>query len=127
MLDIARHSVLRRMTPALAGFVLSAVTASAPAQQQSVPYAVQLEAEAEQVPRYAVEMIVFEYAGQAANSTEIFEPDKAVEVLPDELLFGDLPHEYSDRPSMPLPGADPTASIDLPATDELNTAADEPS
>jgi hypothetical protein len=52
-------------------------------QQQFVPNAAILEAEEPPVPEYAIEVIVFEYAGSAANTTEVFTPEvKVVDVLP---------------------------------------------
>ena len=80
---------------------IAAVPAATWAQQQALPNVVQLESEEEPVRRYSVEVIVFEYAGTAANTTEIFDP----EPMPEAPLFleGDLdpdaaPAVFSDRP-----------------------------
>ncbi|MDG2375935.1 MAG: CsiV family protein [Woeseiaceae bacterium] len=79
------------------------------AQQQFVPNAAILEMEEPPIPEYAVEMIVFEYTGSAASTTEIFAPD--VEVVDDQ----------------PPPGADFSADIppelpvvEVPIDDELS-------
>ncbi|MDH4074085.1 MAG: peptidoglycan binding protein CsiV, partial [Gammaproteobacteria bacterium] len=55
------------------------------AQQQAVPNAAMLEAEKEPARRYSVELIVFEYAGDAANTMETFNPDLPTEPLVDLL------------------------------------------
>ncbi len=126
---------LRRLA-GLAPACLATLCAAAAvaAQQQTVPNVVQLDAEEEAVPRYAVELIVFEYAGSAANTTEIFEPDVAVEVLPDEAFFGDLPAEltdqdplavYSDRPDSPATEARPAES-EIPRADPAAEADEAP-
>ena len=62
-------------------------TVPAAAQQQSVPNAVLLESEEEEVRRYSVELIVFEYAGSAAGTTELFDPDPSTDpIFDDEFL-----------------------------------------
>ena len=63
------------------------------AQQQSVPNAVALEAEAEEIREYSVELIIFEYVGAAAGSVEIFDP----EPLPDPEAEPDLTVTLPDR------------------------------
>lgn len=79
------------------------------AQQQFVPNAAILEMEEPPIPEYAVEMIVFEYTGSAASTTEIFAPD--VEVVDDQ----------------PPPGADFSADIppELPVV-EVSMAGEMP-
>lgn len=102
------------------GAGLAVLLAAAPgqAQQQSVPNAVQLETEEEPVRLYSVEMIVFQYVGEAAGSTEMFEPDVEVvdDLMPENNNFLDeLPPELlQDAP--PQTGEIPVA-IDIPATE----------
>ena len=124
---------IRRRAAWLTGLVLLGAGAVLPAQQQIAPNAVQLESEVEEIPRYAVELIVFEYVGAAANTTEIFEPEVAVEVLSDEDFFGGLPPRtgasaetrvYSDRP-LP-PAEDLPVSIDVPAAEDAGDAEGQP-
>ena len=55
--------------------VLSFIAISANGQQQVIPNIVVLETEEETVPRYAIELIVFEHIGEAADTSEIFKPD----------------------------------------------------
>ena len=87
---------------------------AAQAQQQALPNVVQLETEEEEVRRYAVEVIVFEYAGAAANTTELFEP----EPVPGEVVLPeDGPLVFSDRPLPPDPTETLPVAID-PADDE---------
>ena len=61
------------------------------AQQQRAPSAVQLEEEQEEVRRYSVELIVFEYLDNG-GSTELFEPEEPV--IPD---VGDMPASDMDE------------------------------
>jgi hypothetical protein len=63
------------------------------AQQQTVPNAVSLEAEVEEIREYSVELIIFEYVGTAAGSVEIFDP----EALPDPDAEPDLSVTLPDR------------------------------
>lgn len=125
MTERNNHSLLRRPGLAAVWLVMLSAATGVAAQQQIVPNVVQLDAEEEAAPRYAVEMIVFEYADSAANTTEIFEPEVAVEVLSDEAFFGTLPPEltnqdpaavYSDRPD------DPAAEAARPAENERSLA-----
>jgi len=58
----------------LSAWLLALAAIPAVAQQQAVPNAVALESEAQEIPRYTVELIVFEYVGNAASTPEIFEP-----------------------------------------------------
>ena len=55
--------------------VISFLSMPANGQQQVIPNVVILEEEDEIIPRYAVELIIFEYVGTAADTSEIFEPD----------------------------------------------------
>jgi hypothetical protein len=71
-----------RRQSGLIAVVATLCSGIAGAQQQSVPSAVLLDSEEEEVRRYSVELIVFEYV-DGASSTELFEPDKPdVEVIP---------------------------------------------
>ena len=80
------HFMIRPVAITCLGLTLILGSPAAQAQQQRVPNAVSLEAEQEEVPRYAVELIVFEYVGEAAQSTEIFEPEQASPPLPEDVL-----------------------------------------
>ncbi len=61
------------------------------AQQTVTPGSVALESEQEEIRRYSVELIVFEYTDRSSAGTEIFDPDEPP-VLPEEdLYFGDTP------------------------------------
>ena len=51
------------------------------------------EEEVEEVRRYTVEMIVFEYAESAVSGNEIFEPD---EILPEEEPYPLQPRSFGD-------------------------------
>ena len=102
--------------------LLAALGGSALAQQQSVPSASVLESEEAEVRRYAVELIVFEYAGDAADTTEGFAPDLPIEPLNDGFLLD----ESVSLDSGPVFG-DPVAA--LPAADiadEATSTADLP-
>lgn len=80
-------TALRAAAAGLCGFLAAA---GGFAQQQAVPNAALLETEADDTRRYAVEIIVFEYAGSAANTTENFEPaSPAVEPGPADGLAVD--------------------------------------
>jgi hypothetical protein len=99
--------------------VLGVLLAIAPAaaQQQAAPNAVSLEEEVEEIREYAVEIIIFEYAGSAAGSTEIFDPEPPPEPDPEPDLnvtiparltarrerIEDLPEEYGVRSHMVYP------------------------
>ncbi len=70
-----------KLMTAICSFVLivmSSLSMPANGQQQVIPNVVILEEEEEEeeiIPRYTVELIVFEYVGTAAETSEIFEPD----------------------------------------------------
>ncbi|MGI9262801.1 MAG: CsiV family protein [Woeseiaceae bacterium] len=100
-----------------AGLAVLLVATLGQAQQQSVPNTVQLEAEEEPVRLYSVEMIVFQYVGDAAGTTEMFNPDVEVvdDLLPREpgFLEGLPPGQLED--AAPQAGDIPVA-IDLPVT-----------
>jgi len=89
----------------IAASLLGMTAAISYAQQTTVPNAVALESEEQVVSRYAVELIVFEYAGSAANTTEIFDPEPAAEP------------RVAVRSAAPLQGDLPFA-IDMPAAGE---------
>lgn len=101
-----------------AGLAALLAAGLATAQQQSVPNAVRLATEEEPVRLYSVEVIVFEYVGDAASTTEIFAPDAPV---PEEFDSGnadfldEFPAEFTDGRS--LAGDDMPVAIDLPAAD----------
>ena len=89
------------------------------AQQQRAPFAVQLDAEEEEeVRRYFVELIVFEYL-DSAGGAELFEPDQPAVPEPDELPLSDVTDTgaviYADRPG---DLADPDSLAREPATDD---------
>jgi hypothetical protein len=92
------------------------------AQQQTAPGAAVLDSEEEDTRRYAVEMIVFEYAGNAAGTTESFAPDLPVEPLQDGFMSDrgstDGVPEYGDPVADPQSpggtGSGPSSVEDLP-------------
>jgi len=100
--------------------ILASLCASlAGAQQERAPSAVLLEAEEEEVRRYSVELIVFEYADSAA-STEIFEPEGPVvpdTAGPDTLPTGDV---AGDDPE-PRRAGERLADLLLEPLDEVPT------
>lgn len=89
------------------------------AQQQFVPNAAILEAEEPPVPEYAIEVIVFEYAGSAANTTEVFTPEvEVVDVLPPPGagFSADIPPEL---PVDEMVMADELPDVEMPMDDDL--------
>jgi len=73
------------------------------------------EEEVEEVRRYTVEMIVFEYAESAVSGNEIFEPD---EILPEDELYSLQPRSFGD------PGS--VVDLEAPvAIDDAELLADE--
>lgn len=89
------------------------------AQQQFVPNVVILEAEEPLVPEYAIEVIVFEYAGSAASTTEVFTPDvKVIEDLPPPGagFSADIPPKL---PADEIPMADELPVDEMPMDDDL--------
>ena len=120
MRDMNSNHQLTRKIAFSAGAMCLLVAGFSLAQQQAVPNAVQLETEEAPVRQYSVEMIVFEYVGSAAGTTEIFEPDIPIV---DEALAADvdflegLPPELPDDNSPPQD--DLPLVIDIPADDQL--------
>jgi hypothetical protein len=87
------------------------------AQQQRAPSAVQLEEEQEEVRRYSVELIVFEYLDNT-GSTELFEPEEPL--IPDA---GDMPitdmGDYGTGVAEDLRGDQPVGiEMEEPAVEE---------
>ena len=78
MPDMTKSRSIPPLSLALAACcVFYAVVASG--QQQAVPNSAVLETEAKEVRRYSVEMIIFQYVGTAAGTTENFQPDQPEE------------------------------------------------
>jgi hypothetical protein len=93
MTEYRLHMRLHRTVIFATTALLTLFSAVAGGQQQTVPNAAILETEAEEIRRYSVEMIVFQYVGEAAGSVEIFQPEE--QIVPDETpddgtLTGDL-------------------------------------
>lgn len=80
------YEIARRLTGTAA---LMLLTVAAVAQQSVVPGASELEAEAENVRHYSVELIIFEYTNRAQADTEIFDPDPPPEPAEENAVFGD--------------------------------------
>ena len=97
---------------ARAGMVvcMAMVAAAAGARQQTVPSAAILEQETEMVPRYSVEMIVFEYAGSASDTTEMFDPDMPADLLDQEFIANEFPQEPEAGPATPT--GDPAGAME---------------
>lgn len=117
MTENGRHRQYRTLRQAAAGALLATLAGAGFAQQQTVPNASAIDAEQEEIRRYAVELIIFEYAGSAADSTERFDPDLPIEPLNEALLL-DGPAPADDVPEF----GDPVTAI-MP--DELPIAIDE--
>ena len=79
----------------LAALVLASTPSTA--QQQSVPNAVSLETEIEEIREYSVELIVFEYVGAAAGSVEIFDPEPLPEPEAEPDLSVTLPDQLTAK------------------------------
>jgi hypothetical protein len=115
---------MSRPSHVIATAVLALLSASSAAQQGAAPGAAVLGTEDEEVRRYAVELIVFEYAGSAAESAEQFQPEMPVELLDEQRLYGDPAGEgeipvFGD-PTTPL--AEAGSADDIAASAELPTA-----
>lgn len=99
------------------------------AQQQSMPNALAPESVEEPIPVYSVELIVFEYVGSAAGSTEIFAPDPIDESALDSPLFEETPPlsaEERSRSAVDAPAidADPQHAATAPVPDYENATLD---
>ena len=92
-----KSAILQRLTGAA---VLMLLAVAAFSQQSGVPGATALESEAEEVRRYTVELIIFEYLNRSSAGTEIFDPDLPP-VPPEEDAF------YSDESLELLIDAEP--------------------
>lgn len=90
--------------------------------QQVVPGASALDAEEEEeIRRYAVEVIIFEYTDRASAGTEIFDPDEPPLLTEEELIFGDSPPDARFDSGEMLSGPAPAELVftDAPALDPL--------
>lgn len=83
-----KFEILRRLA-ATATMIL--LCASALSQQTIVPGATALETEEEEVRRYSVELIIFEYVDRSSAGTEIFDPDLPPEPQDVDLYYDDGP------------------------------------
>ena len=103
---------MHRLTIGLATLLL------APALAQELPD----EPEAQEIRRYTVEVIVFEYSQDVATGSEVFLPDEPEpELLPleDSLVFTDEPAaEPAEEPAEELEEAEPLPDIELVLLDE---------
>ena len=104
MTEYRLHMRLHRTVVFATTALLTLISAVAGGQQQAVPNAAILETEAEEIRRYSVEMIVFQYVGAAAGSVEIFQPEELI--VPDETpadgtLTGDLSPRLEGGQVMP--------------------------
>ena len=121
-MKMARISV---RSAVLAGSALLA--ASVAAQQQRLPQAVFLDEEEETVPRYQVELIVFENLEGALGSNELFAPDVPANVAADARGFGmpaDIDPDAPREPVLvpvppPLDEATDALVVDVPDEDEI--------
>jgi len=121
MIKLKLPQRLQRPRRVLTALILLLLAATAGSQQQTVPNAFQLETEAEVVRRYSVEMIVFEYVGSAASSSEIFQPEEVPKPAIEDIFLDEVPAEFTD----PFGGVNPQPlenelplDIDLLAEDE---------
>lgn len=103
-----------------AGMTCLLVAGLSLAQQQAVPNAVRLASEEEPVRQYSVEMIVFEYVGSAAGTTEVFEPDVPIIEEPaagdNDFLQALSPESLDDNT---LPVDELPLAIEIPADNEM--------
>ena len=82
---LLEKSVISRWRGRLAaGALLVMATSVTLAQQVGNPATLAPQEEVEEIPRYAIELIVFEYSDNSSADTEIFSPDEVP--LEDELL-----------------------------------------
>ena len=96
----------------LARFVTAVALAlfctSALAQQTAAPGSVALEVEEEEeVRRYSVELIVFEYMDRSSAGTEVFDPEQSPLPPEEDLYFGDTPPDQAVEFASILSEADP--------------------
>lgn len=113
----------------IAGLILL-LAGIALAQQQSMPSAPSAEPVEEPVPVYSIELIVFEYVGSAAGTTEIFAPDPTDESAADSPLFEETPPTPDEGPTdssasdVPAIDADPQPAATAPVPDYKNAVLD---
>lgn len=103
-----QSAFLQRLTGAA---VLMLLAVAAFGQQSVVPGATALESETEEVRRYTVELIIFEYLNRSSAGTEIFDPDLPP-VPPEEDAF------YSDKSLEMLIDAEPFG-VDQPDSGDV--------
>jgi hypothetical protein len=115
MPDMTKSRSIPPLSLALAACcVFYAVVASG--QQQAVPNSAVLETEAKEVRRYSVEMIIFQYVGTAAGTTENFQPDQPEEPFAGGEFIDDVSGEMLEVEQ--APEADLPMVIDVPAEEE---------
>ena len=84
---------------------LALLSATALGQQTVVPGSVALDAEEQQdVRRYSVELIIFEYTDRSSAGTEVFDPDEPPAPPEEDLYFGDRPTDRAVEFDPVLPG-----------------------
>ncbi|MGI9203008.1 MAG: CsiV family protein [Woeseiaceae bacterium] len=72
--------------------VIALLPVAASGQQATVPGVTALESEAEEeIRRYAVELIIFEYTDRASAGSEVFLPDVVAEPTPEDDFFATVP------------------------------------
>ena len=119
-----KFGIVRRLA-GMAALVMLSVTVFG---QQVVPGASVLEAEVEEIRRYSVELIIFEYVDRATAGTEIFDPDEPPPPPEDEYYYGDelleLPIDAVSLLTDPLdtqPPEDEVTTNDERATEDITT------
>ena len=95
--DTKFTAVLFNLLPVVLGFI----AISANGQQQVIPNIVVLETEEETIPRYAIELIVFEHIGEAADTNEIFTPDIPEVLVSEEHFVEEIVPEEGHRINTP--------------------------
>jgi hypothetical protein len=80
--------MLQRLAVATTLLLLAASTVG---QQTVAPGATALEAEQEEIRRYSVELIIFEYTDPSSAGTEVFDPDEPPPLPEEDFYFGDTP------------------------------------
>jgi hypothetical protein len=102
------------------------MSAASLAQQTGVPGSIALEAEKqEEIRRYSVELIIFEFTDRSSAGTEVFDPELPPALPGEEPYFGDVPPEQKvDFDSTPPEDTDPGLVVGADAPFPADDTAD---
>lgn len=141
MMNSSRFNALGDRIVAILATIFALLPVSAIGQQATVPGVSALEAEAaEEIRRYAVELIVFEYTDRASAGSEVFLPDAVAEPPPEDDFLTAAPGDQRfgnmrqadgagplDASGELLPGnSEASAGLDRSASQPPTTADDVP-